>query len=64
MILYLNYKKNKKTVLSIIIFRNVCKHYLIIYGCLKFTFKKLGRIKKKLKFLKKNLKKKIVKTKN
>ena len=25
---------------------NVCKHHLIIYGCLKFTFKKGGRIKK------------------
>ena len=29
-------------------FPNVCKHYLIIYGCLKFTFKKVGRIKKKI----------------
>ena len=25
-------------------FRNVCKHYLIIYGCLKFTFKMVGGI--------------------
>ena len=26
-------------------FPNVCKHYLIIvYGCLKFTFKKVGRM--------------------
>ena len=30
-------------------FPNVCKHYLIIYGCLKFTFKKIERIEKKLK---------------
>ena len=36
-------------------FPNVCKHHLIIYGCLKITFKKVGRIKKKLK--KKSLKK-------
>ena len=35
MILYLNYKK---------MFSNVCKHYLIIYGCIKFTFKKVGRM--------------------
>ena len=56
MILYLNYKI-KKTVFSIKkMFPNVCKHYLIIYGCLKFTFKKVGRIKKITK--KKNCEKK------
>ena len=30
-------------------FSNVCKHYLTIYGSLKCTFKKVGRIKKKEK---------------
>ncbi len=30
-------------------FPKVCKHYLIIYGCLKFTLKKEKRIEKKLK---------------
>ena len=25
-------------------FPNVCKHYLVIYGCIKFTFKKVGRM--------------------
>ena len=25
-------------------FPNVCKHYLIIYGCLKFTSKKVGKM--------------------
>ena len=27
-------------------FSNVCKHHLIVYGCLKFTFIKVGRTKK------------------
>jgi hypothetical protein len=40
-------------------FPNVCKHYLIIYGCLKITLKKVERIEKDLKkYLKKNIKKK------
>ena len=44
MILYLNHK-NKKTVFHFKnVFPNVCKHYLIIYDCLKFTFKKVGRM--------------------
>ena len=30
-------------------FPNVCKHHLIIYGCLKFTFKKVWRIRKRKK---------------
>ena len=33
---------------------NVCKHYLIIYSCLKFIFKKVERIK--IEKLKKKLK--------
>ena len=36
-------------------FQNVCKHHLIVYGCLKFTFKKEGRIKS---FEKKKIEKK------
>ena len=37
-------------------FPNVCKEFLIIYGCLKSTFKKVEKIEKKLK--KKNFEKK------
>ena len=43
-------------------FPNICKHYLIIYGCLRFTFKKVGR--KEKKFEKKIWKKKFEKKKN
>ena len=46
MILYLNYKL-KKTVFS-----NVCKEFLIIYGCLKSTFKKVERIENNFFFVK------------
>ncbi len=45
MILNLNYKKNKKIVLSMKIFPNVCKNVLLINGYLKFTFKKVKRKK-------------------
>ena len=45
MILNLNYKKFKKTVLSVKNFPYVCKYYLIIYACLKCTFKKVKRKK-------------------
>ena len=39
-------------------FPNVCKEFLIIYWCLKYTFKKVEKLKKKLEKKKKNWKKK------
>ena len=44
MIQYLNYINKKTVFFNLKMFPNVCKHYLIIYGCLKFNFKKVGKM--------------------